>query len=102
MYDLLNIRPSPKALKLGVDYSEEEVLELFGPLISKNEYRYCFSDNQELVKCVEELWMIAHLRTQLPTTRIINKTKAQGIICEQRVVNWAMLGTGPSKINYER
>ncbi len=55
MYDLCNIGPLPKALKLGVDYSEEEILELFGPLISKNDYRYYFNDNQELVKCVEEL-----------------------------------------------
>jgi hypothetical protein len=63
-------------LKLGLDYTKEEVLELFGPLTNKNGYRYSFNNNLELMKHIEELWMIAHQHMKMPTTRIINKALA--------------------------
>jgi hypothetical protein len=63
-------------LKLGLNYTEKEVLELFGPLTNKNGYRYNFNNNPKLVKHIEKLWMIAHQHTKMPTMRIINKAYA--------------------------
>jgi len=59
-YGLGSIEPSPKKLKLGLNYIKEEVLELFGPFTNKNGYHYNFNNNLELVKHIEELWMITH------------------------------------------
>jgi hypothetical protein len=67
-YGLCSIGPSPKTLKLGLDYTEQEVLELFGPFTNKNGYCYSFNNNLELVKHIEKLWMITHQHTEMPTT----------------------------------
>jgi hypothetical protein len=75
-YGLCNIGPFPKKLKLGLDYTKEEVLELFGFLTNKNGYHYNFNNNLELVKHIENLWMIAHQHTKMPTMQIINKALA--------------------------
>jgi hypothetical protein len=79
-------------LKHGLDYTKEEALELFGPLTDKNGYCYNFNKNLEFVKHIEKLWMIAHQCTKMPTTQIINKALAQGIVCERKnhPINWAM------------
>jgi hypothetical protein len=71
-------------LKLGLDYTEEEALELFGPFTNKNGYHYNFNKNLELVKHIEELWMITHQHTEMPTTQIINKVLIQGIVYERK------------------
>jgi len=70
VYGLCNIGPSPKKLKLGLDYIEKKVLELFKPLTKKNGYHYSFNNNLELVKHIEELWMIAHHRMKMLTMQI--------------------------------
>jgi hypothetical protein len=66
-YGLCSIEPFPKKLKFGLDYTKEEVLELFGPFTHKNGYR-SFNNNLKLVKHIEELWMIAFQCTKMPTT----------------------------------
>ncbi len=55
---LCNTSSSPKCLKIGKDYTEAEVVELFGPCINKNGYRYYFLDDEKLIAKVEALWMI--------------------------------------------
>lgn len=60
VYCLSNIGPSPKRLKLGLNYSKDKVQALFRPHGNKNGYRYCYSDDKGLIKYVEELWMIVH------------------------------------------
>jgi hypothetical protein len=60
VYNLSNIGPSPKRLKLGLDSSKDKVRALFGPHGNKNGYMYCYSDDKELIKYVKELWMIVH------------------------------------------
>jgi len=37
-YDICNTRPSPKHLKVGRDFQEEEVKAIFGLVISRNGY----------------------------------------------------------------
>jgi hypothetical protein len=39
---------SPKQLKIGRDPEEAKVEALFGPNISKNGYRYCPKNDEEL------------------------------------------------------
>ncbi len=56
---------------------------MFGPYVSKNGYWYCFSDNVDIIKSVEKMWMIAHQHTQVPNIQLINKLKAMGIIHER-------------------
>jgi hypothetical protein len=53
------VGPCPKILKLGLNYSKE-ILELFGQIANKNGYKYCFSDDEELIKHIKELWMVTH------------------------------------------
>jgi hypothetical protein len=79
-------------LKLGLDYIEKHVLVLFGPLTNKSGFCYSFNNNLELVKHIEKLWMIAHQHTKMPTTQIINKALASGVVCERKnhLINWAM------------
>jgi hypothetical protein len=52
------VGPCPKRLKLGFDYSKEEILELFGWIANKNCYMYCFNDDEKLIKHIKELWMV--------------------------------------------
>jgi hypothetical protein len=65
---------------------------LFGPSISKNEYRYCHKNDEELIVHVETLWMAMHQKTQVLHTHMINKEKARGIVFEQKSnqVNWCV------------
>ncbi len=55
VYDLNKTRPCPKRLKLRLDYSKEEFWnQLFGPIVNKNGYKYCFSDDEKLIKHIKE------------------------------------------------
>ncbi len=80
-YHICGKGPSPKCLKLGKDFEEVEVEALFGPSISRNGYQYSWSNDEVLIVEVENLWMIAHQRTQIPNTLMINKVEAQGFGC---------------------
>jgi len=85
VYDLNNIRPCPNILKLKFDYSKEEFWnQLFGPTINKNGYKYCFSDDEKLIKHIKEQWMVMHQHPKVLSTRMINKSKARKIVCEQK------------------
>lgn len=59
-YRLCNIGPLPKHLKIGKYCIEVKVVELFGPCINNNEYKYCFSNDEKLIAKVERLWVITH------------------------------------------
>jgi hypothetical protein len=56
-YDICNIKPSPKHLKVGRDFQEEEMEAIFGRVISKNGYRYCHTNDEVLIAKVKTLWM---------------------------------------------
>jgi hypothetical protein len=43
---------SPKMLKIGKDYIEEEIQALFGPCNTKNGYHYCFSNDERLITSI--------------------------------------------------
>jgi hypothetical protein len=62
-------------LKLGRDFEEAKVENVFGSCINKNGYQYTWCGDEEIIVEVESLWMIIHQRTQLPHTRIFNKVK---------------------------
>jgi hypothetical protein len=63
---------------------EQEVEPLFGPCNNKNGYRYYFSEDVEVIKRVEEIWMIVHQRPQVPINHLINKVEARGIVYERK------------------
>jgi hypothetical protein len=92
IYDLCNIKPCPKRLKVGRNFKKEEVQEFFGLSNNKNGYQYYFNDNLELNKRVEEVWMITHQCIQIPNMHLINKAEARGIMCEKKgqAINWAV------------
>ncbi len=58
--NLCSKRPTPKHLKVGRDFLEEKVETLFGPSINRNRYRYCHTNDEELIVTVENLFMVAH------------------------------------------
>jgi hypothetical protein len=59
-YGLCNKRLSPNSLKIRRDLEEKEVEQLFGLSLSRNKYRYSYSNDEQLIAHVERLWMIAH------------------------------------------
>jgi hypothetical protein len=59
-YHICGKGPSPKCLKLGKDFEEVEVKALSRSSISRNGYRYSWSNDEVLITEVENLWMIAH------------------------------------------
>jgi len=76
---------------------------LFGPCVSKNGYWYCFSDNEDIIKSVEEMWMITHQRTQIPNIQLINKLEAMGLFMRNgKDVNWALFGEWKSRYQLHR
>jgi hypothetical protein len=62
-YNFCNTCINPKRLKIGKDYIDEELQALFRPNNNKNGYQYLFSEDEKLIKQVEELWMIVHQHT---------------------------------------
>jgi hypothetical protein len=72
---LCNFSISPKNLRIGKEVEELEVEALFEPYILNNGYKYSFSDDEKLISNVETLWMVTHQKTQVPSTRLINKAK---------------------------
>jgi len=59
-YGLCNKRFSRKNLKIEKDLEEKGVEQLFGLSLSRNKYRYNYSNDEQLIAHVERLWMIAH------------------------------------------
>lgn len=59
-YGLCNKRLLWTSLKIGKDLEEKEVEQLFGLSLSRNKYRYSYSNDEQLIAHVERLWMIAH------------------------------------------
>jgi hypothetical protein len=58
--DLYSKRPTPKHLKVGRDFLEKKVEAIFGPSINRNGYRYCHTNDEELIARVENLFMVTH------------------------------------------
>jgi phosphopantetheine adenylyltransferase len=75
---LYNFGISPNNLRIG-----KEVEPLFRPCTFKNGYKYSFSD-EKLISNVETLWMATQQKTQVPSSQLINKAKAQGIMYEKK------------------
>ncbi len=75
---------------------------MFGPCVSKNGYWYCFSDNVDIIKSVEEMWMITHQRTQIPNIQLINKPEAMGLFMRGMERMWIehFLVNGKVDINF--
>jgi hypothetical protein len=71
---------------------EQEVEALFGPCNNKNGYWYYFNEDMEVIKRIEEIWMIVHQSPQVPINHLINKAKVRGIVYKWKgkKVNWAI------------
>ena len=76
MYGLCKQKQAPKRLKVGRDCTDEEIEEMFGPIVGKNSYRYNHTSDEELCKQVERMWMILHQKTMVSSSRFINCSKA--------------------------
>jgi hypothetical protein len=63
-------------LKLGKDFEEEEVENIFRPCINRSGYHYTWSSDEQLITEVERVWMITHHKTKMPHMHMINKVKA--------------------------
>ena len=56
-YNLKNKGINPKQIRVGTHIHKEEVAELFGSILNKNGYRYGWSEDEEVIKEVERLYM---------------------------------------------
>ena len=52
-------------LERSAHIEEEEVTELFGLTLNRNGYEYTFSKDEEIIKAMEQLYMICHQCTGL-------------------------------------
>jgi hypothetical protein len=75
--DLCSKGPTPKHLKVGRDFLEEEVKALFGPSINRNGYQYCHTNDEELISRIENSFMAMHQQTQVPNTHMINSVETR-------------------------
>jgi hypothetical protein len=71
-------------LKVLKDLKELKVEAFFGGLVNKNGYKYMQCGNLELIALIENLWMVFHQKTWLPSSHLIPITMARGIICEKK------------------
>lgn len=72
-----------KTLKVPKDLEESKVEVVFGGLVNKNGYKYMQCGNPELIACIENLWMVLHQKTWLPSSCLILIAMAKGIVCEK-------------------
>jgi hypothetical protein len=70
-------------LKVPRDLQDSNVEGIFGVAINKNGYKYMDCDNLELITHIENLWMIIHKKTWLPTSQLIPIAMARGITFEK-------------------
>ena len=92
-YGSCNRGQTPKHLKIGRDYTNAEVDEMFGPLVEKHSYCYNHTGDEELCKRVERMCMILHQNTVVPSSCFINCSEAHGFVVEakEKEVNWIVL-----------
>jgi hypothetical protein len=83
---------NPKQVRCPQDYSEADVLVVFGPYVGKNGHNYMFSGDEELITYIELLWMIIHQKPKVLALRIITKGMARALYLEKKLgkkLNWA-------------
>jgi hypothetical protein len=91
VYNLNHQGQCPKTLKVPKDLKESKVEALFGEFVNKNGYKYMQCGNPQLIPCIENLWMVLHQKTQLPSSHLIPIAKTKNIVCEKKgshVMNW--------------
>jgi len=83
-------------LKVPRDFQDSNVEGIFGVAFNKNGYKYMECDDPKFIAHIENLWMIIHTKTWLPTSRLIPITMAKGLTFEKvhkQVMNWALFAT---------
>lgn len=104
-YGLAYLGGGPKSLKEGVDYSEEEMVAFYGPMIGKSNYRYTDCSDESVLARTEFLWMVLHQKSMMLSSRQISKGFAQAVFAEMRKnkkINWASQGEWTSAEQFRR
>ena len=104
-YGLAYLGGGPKSLKEGVDYTEEEMVAFYGPIIGKCNYRYTDSTDEAVLARTEFLWMVLHQKKMMLASRQISKGFAQAVFAEMRrskKINWASQGEWTSAEQFRR
>jgi len=94
-----------KSLKIPRDLQDSNVEGIFDVAVNKNGYKYMECDDLELKVHIENLWMIIHKKTWLPTSRLISIAMAKVLTFEKvhkQVMNWALFTTWTKKEQVRR
>jgi hypothetical protein len=72
-----------------MDFQKENVEKIFGTCHNKNGYRYTWFEDEKIIGEIEGLCMIW---TKVLHTRMINKMKARGFVCQKKGkdANWVV------------
>jgi len=76
---LCAISMNPKHIKIPPDILVEEVVKYFGPIVSKNNHSYIYSQDLVLIEKVEKLWMVIHQKRCVFATRVVSLGFAKGV-----------------------
>jgi len=68
---LCSERLSPKPIRVPIDIILKKVCTIFGPIVNRNGYNYMHNKHPDFIPKVKTLWMIAHQKPYLLTSRLI-------------------------------
>lgn len=83
-YDLCFESLCLKRIKVPRYVILEDVSNVFGQVVNRNNYSYVHCQNLKLIAKVKRLFVIVHKKPCVPATRIILVGMARGVICEEK------------------
>jgi hypothetical protein len=77
------------------------VAKYFGPIVSKNNHSYIYSQDLVLIEKVEKLWMVIHQKHYVCVTWVVSLGFVKRVTMQiaGKHMNWAYMQNGQTRSN---